>query len=577
MGEVSGLKDLLDRLPIDTTALRKLPVPGLSGDCILELDLARGISETAPTSPVEALRERNTPTLLAIVTGLRDAAKDDRVLGLIVHAHAPGISPAHAEEVRAAVEGFSDSGKPTLAWAETYGEFTNGSYGYLVASATDEIWLQPTGYLQMTGAAAEGVFVREALDKMSVEPQFGRRHEYKSAVETFTERQISEPNREMLQSITDSVVETTLSAIARGRGLEMDDLRGLLTEGVLSPERGRDLPLIDHVGYRDEAYTAMRERVGDSDHDADLRYVERYDSGFDARETMRNRKRPVVAIVQASGSIHLGRSGGSPLGGRSIGSESLTAALRAVGEDDKVEAVVLRVDSPGGSATASDAIRREILRLKEQKPVVASMGTVAGSGGYYIAMPCTEIVASGSTLTGSIGVLAGKNVIQPGLDRLGIHRALIETGPHAGMLSSVRRFTDAEWELLNQMLDDIYADFTSKAAQDRGMSLDQLEPLARGRVWTGAQAVERDLVDHLGGLQTAIERACDLADLDPDGVVTRISPKLGPLDRFMPADNSDSVAAAFRLGEGLPLLDQALSALGLANTGVLAMNPIRWR
>lgn len=586
---VSGFSDLLDRLPFDTRGLRKLPVPGISGSCLLELDLTRGVSETSPTSPVEALRERHTPTLHAVVEGLREAAEDDKVLGLVVHAHAPALTPAHAEELRAAVEGFSDSGKPVVAWAETYGEMTNGVTGYLVATAADEVWLQPSGYLQINGAAAQAVFLREALDKLDVEPQFDRRHQYKSAVETFTQREISEPNREMLTSLTESALEVLLTGIARGRGLEVDDVRRVLDEGALMPERARELRLVDRVGYRDEAYAALKARVG-ADDDVELRYVERYDSGFSAVEAVRGRGRKAVAIVQASGAIHLGRSGNAPLGGRSIGSDSLGAALRQVAADDKIGAVVLRVDSPGGSAVASDAIRREILQLTKEKPVVASMGTVAGSGGYFISMPATEIVADGTTLTGSIGVYAGKFVTQGGLDRLGIHRTQIERGRYAGMLSDQRPFTEDEWGLLSRMLDEIYADFTTKAAEDRVMPVEQLEPLARGRVWTGAQAADLGLVDHVGGMRTAIDRACALADLDPESTPTRVSPKLGVMDRFLPADNSDSPAgmstglggAAARsavratLGEGVPLLDRALAALGSRCAGVLTMSPIRW-
>ncbi|GAB47556.1 signal peptide peptidase SppA [Mobilicoccus pelagius] len=586
---MSGFSDLLDRLPFDTRGLRKLPVPGISGSCLLELDLARGIGETSPTSPVEALRERHTPTLHAVVEGLRDATGDDKVLGLIVHAYAPALAPAHAEEVRAAVEGFSDSGKPVVAWAETYGEMTNGVAGYLVATAADEIWLQPSGYLQINGAAVQAVFLREALDKIDVEPQFDKRREYKSAVETFTQRDISEPNREMLTSLTESALEVLLTGIARGRGLDVDDVRAVLDEGALTPVRAGELRLVDRIGYRDEAYTALRTRVG-AEPDVELRYVERYDLGFSAVEAVRGRGRKTVAIVQANGAIHLGRSGNAPLGGRSIGSDSLGAALRQVADDDKIGAVVLRVDSPGGSAVASDAIRREILRLREEKPVVASMGTVAGSGGYFISMPATEIVADGTTLTGSIGVYAGKFVTQGGLDRLGIHRTQIERGRYAGMLSDQRPFTEDEWALLSRMLDEIYADFTTKAAEDRGMPVEQLEPLARGRVWTGAQAADLGLVDHVGGMRAAIDRACALADLDPETTPTRISPKLGVLDRFLPADNSDAVTrtttglggAAVRgtvtaaLGEGVPLLDQALAALGARGAGVLTMTPTRW-
>ncbi|MDO5629572.1 MAG: signal peptide peptidase SppA [Mobilicoccus sp.] len=577
---MSALKDVLDRLPFDASALRKLPVPGLSGDCLLELDLARGVGETAPSSPIEAFRERHRPTLHALVTGLREAAEDPKVLGLVVHACAPMLAPVHAEELRAAVEAFADSDKPVVAWAETFGEMTGGMAGYLVATAADEIWLQPSGYLQLTGAAAEVSFLREGLDKIGVEPQFDRRHEYKSAMETYTETHATEPMREVLQSLTDSAVASMLAGMARGRGMEPADLQGVIDEGVFDPARALELRLIDRVGYRDQAYASLREEVGVEE--PELRFVERYD-GSTALKALRQRGRPVVAVVQAHGAIHIGRSGSSPLAGRSIGSDSLTAALRHVENDDKVEAVVLRVDSPGGSAVASDTIWRAIHRLRTRKPVVASMGNVAGSGGYFISMPCTEIFAGATTLTGSIGVLAGKLVTQEGFGKLGINREMFRRGRYAGMFSGQQGFTEDEFELLSRILDDIYAQFTRKAAEDRQMPLDVLEPLARGRVWSGAQAAENGLVDRVGGLHDAVRRAADLADLDPDDVETRISPKLGPFDRFMPADNSDSPAAALGatsllapVGDGGPLVDRLLGTLGLQHAGVLSMPTLRW-
>jgi protease-4 len=261
-----------------------------------------------------------------------------------------------------------------------------------------------------------------------------------------------------------------------------------------------------------------------------------------------------VAVVQASGAIHLGRSGGSPIAGRSVGSDTLGAALRAAGRDESVRAVVLRVDSPGGSYVASDTLRQEVLALRRTgTTVVASMGAVAASGGYFVAMPCEKIVATPGTLTGSIGVLAGKQVLAPALARLGVRRESVVAGRYADMFSSDRPFDDDEWGRLEAWLDTVYADFTAKAAEDRGMDVDRLRSLARGRVWTGADAVERGLVDEAGGLSDAVDVACRLAGLDRSQVHLRSYPHVNPLQRLVPAQNSESAASAQMSGPAIGL------------------------
>lgn len=500
---------------------------------------------------------------------------DARVRGLVVHAYAPTLSLVHAEELRAAVEAFPASGKPTVAWAESFGELTSGSAGYVVATACEHIWLQPSGDLGLVGAAAETVFLREALDKIDVLPQIGQRHEFKSAADTFMQRELTPPHATMLQAIVSSAVDVVVETVAHGRGLQADAVRAAVDEAPLPAARAVELGLVDELGYRDDAYASVRERIGDpTGEQVDLRYVDRY-KALHGLEELRHRGRPVIAVVQADGPIHLGRSGASPLAGRSVGSDSIGAALREAGRDEKIAAVVLRIDSPGGSYVASDAIRREVLRLRERgMPVVASMGAAAASGGYFIAMPCDEIVAGAATLTGSIGVLAGKNVIQGGLDRLGVHRALVTQGRRAGMFSSTRPFTQEEQAHLDAWLDTVYADFTAKAARDRDMPLEDLEPHARGRVWTGADAQDLGLVDRLGGLADAIELAADLVGIARDNAEARIVPKAGVLDRLMPADNSDSpIGAQSCLFAEQGLLQQVL--LTLAPTGVLTMPPIR--
>lgn len=316
---------------------------------------------------------------------------------------------------------------------------------------------------------------------------------------------------------------------------------------------------------------------------AELRFVERYGKGAVAGVTgalgskvrsISGQDGPVVAVVHAAGPIGLGRSSASPLSASgSIGSDSLCGVLRAAGRDDDVRAVVLRVDSPGGSYIASDAIRHEVLALRAAgTPVVASMGSVAASGGYYIAMGADRVLAQPGTITGSIGVLAGKQVTAGALDRIGVAVDSVSTGRYADMLSSQRPFTDEEWARLDEWLDRVYADFTAKAAADRQMDVDRLRSLARGRVWTGADAVAHGLVDAVGGLEEAIGEACTLASVERADVALRSLPRPGFIERLMPAENSESPAAAgvaVGVGDLAVALGPAVRALGLP-AGVLS-------
>lgn len=568
------LRDLIDKLPLDEKYLKKVPVPGLSGRCLLEIDLGRGATESAPASPLEALRERNTPSLKALVDGLRRGAGDDRVVGLVVHA-VPGVALSQAEELARAIRRFRGSGKPAIAWSEAYGEVTHGTVGYVVAAACDEIWVQPSGDVVLPGVVAGGLFLRDALDKLSALPQFAQRREYKSAAETYQRSSMSEANREMLERLVASINERVVEAVAAGRGLDPQSVRAAMDGGRLNAQQALERGLVDRIGYRDEALAAMRERVGGSEDDTPLRYVERYRKVASGAAAAVKRKKPVIAVVQAQGPILLGRAGGkNPMSGHMIGSDTLGAALRTAARDKDVRALVLRVDSPGGSYVASDAIRREVQRVRETgKPVIASMGSVAASGGYYISMPCQRILANAATITGSIGVLSGKIVIGESLRRIGVNRENVSQGRFDEMYSGQRPFTDEELARLDAWLDEVYADFTTKAAGDRGIPLDRLEPIARGRVWSGADALRHGLVDEIGGLDEAIAAACAAVGVERRDAEARLVPKLGPLDRLMPTENSESPVAAF--GEGPGLFDRAAAALGLSTPGVLTMPDVR--
>lgn len=516
--------------------------------------------------------------LRTLVEGLATAARDEHVVGLVAHLGQSPISLAHSSELRDAVRRFRDSGKLAVAWTETFGEMSAANVGYHLATAFEEIWLQPTGDLCLTGVVARGVFVRGALDRLGVEPQLAQRYEYKTAADTFVRTGMSDAGREMARRLAESATETIVADVAAARQVEPATVREAIERAPLTADEAVEARLVDRLGYRDEVYASLRSRLGA----AALRYVERYARRQERRaalgRSLLRRSRPAVALVHASGPILLGRGAAVPLGGPRIGSEALSATLRHAGRDPSVKAVVLRVDSPGGSYVASDAIRREVLQLRASgTPVVASMGGVAASGGYYISMPCDSVLAEAGTITGSIGVLAGKQVIREALGRIGVNVESEAVGAHAEMFSTRRPFTDDEWARLEGWLDRVYADFTEKTAADRGLPLERVQELARGRVWTGADAAANGLVDRLGGLEDALELACRSAGLRRVDTDVKPLPHLSLRQRLKKPESSEHPGAGRAALSDHPLLPTALEALGLPPfTGVLSL-PVGWR
>lgn len=541
------------------------------GRVTLELDLDRGVLRATPENPLEALRAVNAPTVTSLTQTLRDATTDERVAGLVVHIGTCPLSAALVDEVGAAVRRFGEH-KPTVAYAESFGELTSGMFAYRMATACRTIWLQPSGTVGLGGIHVDMLLLRGGFEKLGMDPEFSQRKEYKSAAETYSASQVSDANREMSGRLAASLVEETVAVVSERRGLSADAVRELVDRGPLTAEEARDLGLVDHLGYRDDVYDDVRSAWGN---DATLQYAARYTGSFATRAMSRLAKRPTVAVVTIHGGIVSGRPVRTPLGGRQVGSEVVCDHLRQARLDDDVKAVVLAVESAGGSYIASDTIRAGVLELRKAgKPVVAVMGDVAASGGYFVTMGADEIVAAPSTLTGSIGVFAGKVVNQGLYDKLGLVREDVQEGRLADMFTGNRPFTDDQWAILDRWLDQVYEDFTTKAAADRRMPIEELEPLARGRVWTGADAKQRRLVDHLGGRDVAIERACALAHVDRDKIAVRPVPLLNLLERLQPAQSSEhpgGLDGAAVSTDPRQLLAGVAAQLGLASSGVLSM------
>jgi protease-4 len=522
-----------------------------TGPLILELDLTEGLPEGPVTDPLSAIMARRKTQLPDILEGLRRARTDDRVRALVAKVGGARIGLARMQEIREAVSRFRESGKLTVAWAETFGEFTGGNVPYYLATAFDRIYLQPSGSVGITGVAVEHLFLHDALAKLGISFESGKRYEYKSAADQLTERGFTGPAREATERMAASVAEQISAAIAERRGKSSVDARALLDRGPFLAEEALAEGLVDELGYRDEVYAAVRKEAGK---DATLQYVARYQRAHLLSQRARKLPNPrerFVAVIYASGPIRQGRTTRSPLGGSGMGSDTVTAALRSARGDDRVRAVVLRVNSPGGSAVASDTIWREVVRVRAKgKPVVVSMSDVAASGGYYIAMAADVIVAQPGTITGSIGVIMGKPVLERAYERAGITTDSVTVGTGATMFNPAHPFTKDEWDRINTWLDAIYRDFTSKAAEGRRMPVERMHELARGRVWTGADAAANGLVDELGGMATAAEIARRRAGLPADAPL-RVYPRLTPFDQLRPAESSESrpaAASTFDLG-----------------------------
>jgi protease-4 len=478
---------------------------------ILEADFEQQLVEYVPPDPIAQVLYEKTPTTLGIVEALEKAAEDDRVTALVARVGNPPLGVAQLQELREAVLAFRESGKPAVAYADTFGEFSPGNGGYYLATAFDEIYLQPSGDVGLNGLLLETPFFRGTLDKLDLVPRMDHRYEYKNAMNTFTETELTEPHREALEAIMDSIFGQMVSAIAEARGLSEEEVRSLADRGPFLGTEAVDAGLVDGVAYRDEVYSRLRERAGGED--AQLLYLDRYrdraGSPYGEGDT--------VALIYGVGGVARGESSSDPWSGSVMGSDSVAQAFRDAVDDDDVKAILFRVDSPGGSYVASDTIWHETVRAREAgKPVVVSMGNVAGSGGYFVAMAADRIVAQPGTITGSIGVLGGK-ILSTGLwNRLGVTFGDVHTGEASTMFSSLHDYTPEQWEKFESWLDRVYEDFTSKVAEGRNLPKDRVLQIAKGRVWSGEDALDLGLIDALGGFAEALGQVREVAGLEAD-------------------------------------------------------------
>ncbi len=544
---------------------------------VLQLDLRLAPVEAESGDPVEALLAEPRPVLSDVVAALMQARLDKRVAGVVMLTgdQSPGL--ASVQELREALAAFRATDKFVVSYATAFGEGGNGTGAYYLASA-GEIWLQPSGDLALLGISVETPFLRGALEKLGVEIEGGQRQEYKSAPYTVTQSDFIPPHRENMQALVDSLFAQIVGDISKARNIPADELRRLIDRAPLAAAEAKVARLVDRIGYWDEVEAHALQQAGAK---AGL---------FDIADYMRVMDRPysagpVVALISGTGAIVPGPNSYSLASGdRLLGADDIAKALRQAGDDPAVRAVVLRIDSPGGSYVASDTVFREVARTRSRgKPVIVSMGDVAASGGYFIALPADMIVASRATLTGSIGVFSYKPVLGPALADIGINVANLKAGANADLASPFRRFTPEQAMAVERSLDRVYADFTKRVGEARKLSPQQVDAVARGRVWTGIDAKRVGLVDELGGMALAIEYAKAAAGIETTASITlrRLPEPKSPFDRLLDRMLGSEVPEQTALRQALRQaaeIGRSLNALGVTgDRGALTMPPATLR
>jgi protease IV len=479
---------------------------------ILELDLTAAFPETQPRRNILGMLTHQPPSLYHLIRHIDHAGADRRVLMLVARIAENPMGYAKIQELRDAVIRFRRPGKQAVAFAETFGETGPANKAYYLATAFDEVYLQPTGQLALTGMVSEVPFLKNLLAKLDVKPRIDGRKEFKSAKNLFTESGFTAPHEENLRTVLGSLQEQVIEETAKRRNMNADTVRSHIDGAPYDAKRAADLGFVDGLLYYDELLSRIKSRHGGK---PKFHPFAKYAS---ATGRMPFAGRGNIALIFGVGDIYRGVSRVTPFGSILMGAESVTRAIREAVEDDSIKAIVLRIDSPGGSALASDMMWREVSHARERgKPVIASMSDVAASGGYYIAMAADKIILDPGTITGSIGVVSGKLALGGLWKKLGVDWGEIHTGQNAAMWLPSTDFSPQQWNIVERQLDAVYNDFVAKAARGRAMHIDKMESLARGKVYTGADAVKAGLADGLGGLWEAIEAARRAAGLPGKG------------------------------------------------------------
>ncbi|MGA9802969.1 MAG: signal peptide peptidase SppA [Terriglobales bacterium] len=549
---------------------------------ILEANFEQTYLEDVPNTPSAQLMLMDRQTLRDVVDAIDRGASDDRVVGMIARIGAARMGMAQTQEIRDAVLRFRAHKKFAVAYSETFGEFGPGNGAYYLATAFDHIYLQPSGDVGLTGIILESPFIKGTLSKLGMTFHGDHRYEYKNALNYYTDTKYSGPYKEAMTAIMTSWFNQMKDGICQARQIAPEKFQALVDAGPYLGKEAVTARLVDAVAYRDEVYNDVKSKAGDG---AELLYLDKY---LDRAGRPHDRGK-TVALVFRVGDVTRGKSDYDPVeGSQNMGSDTVAGAIRAAAEDSSVKAILFRVDSPGGSYVASDAIWREVVRARQAgKPVIVSMGNLAGSGGYFVAMAADKIVAEPGTITASIGVLGGKMLTSGLWDKVGLSWDEVHQGENATIFTGTHDYTPAEWGRFQAWLDRVYVDFTSKVADGRKLPKEKVLEIAKGRIWTGQDAKNLGLVDELGGYDTALKLAKNAAGV-PEGedikIVVYPRPKTffeSAIERRGP-DNSDKEAVGQTLAKILEEVQPVARELGTvgikgkdaAQDDVLRMNPV---
>lgn len=524
-----GVPILLVGLAMSATSASPIPARA-----VVELDLRRPLTDQGPHNPLWGLAQDGA-SVMSIITTLHHAETDDRVKGLLVRLPEGGMEPAMADEIRQAFVRLRAAGKPVTAHSQ--GLYPSGlsTTTYMLGASADQFWMQGGASLQSAGVATEDLFFKRLFDKYGVSAQFEQRQEYKNAVNGYLRSDYTPEHRESTLSWLNSIYASNLAAAAKDRKMDPATLRAALESGPHGAADAVRLKLVDRTGQVREAEQALLDRAGEG-----ARTVNFDDYAAAVRERDRDPGAgDTIAVIEAEGAILTGYDEGSnPLaGGSEIHADEVSGALLEAARTDAVKAIVLRLNSPGGTDTASDQILDAITFAKAAgKPVVVSMGSYGASGGYWIASGASAIIAQPTTLTGSIGVYGGKFAFGPALERLGVDvRSVGVGGGYAGAFGMGQPFTPQQQAAVSRWMDGIYESFVGRVATGRKLTPTRVREIAKGRVWTGAQARELGLVDELGGFYQAVAKAKTLARLSGQPRLRRMTPYEGPFESLQRA------------------------------------------
>ena len=491
--------------------------PQVEDKSILVFDLGTSITDTRPISSTgEALQEvlssdqPTTITLRKAINTLNAAAKDKKIIGIYIKgSNTPGVTGlANLQEIRQALQRFGETGKTIIAYDMDWTERE-----YYLGSVADEIVINPLGALELNGLSSQTLFLSGALDKFGIGVQVTRVGKYKSAVEPFTQEKMSPENRQQTLQLLQNIWDEYLQTIAKSRKYTKQQLQAIVdNKGMLMANDALNSKLVDKVVYYDEVLTKLKELTGKKEEDKTFTQISlnNYSKVAKVAQTLSKnvKSNNKIGVVYAQGEIVNGT--GTP---REIGGDRLAKELRRLRLDDKVKAVVLRVNSPGGSASASEVIGREVKLISQEKPLIVSMGNIAASGGYWISMNADRILAQANTITGSIGVFGVLFNIQEIANKNGITWDVVKIGKFADLNTTSRPKTEDELVLIQKMVDSIYERFITNVATARNLAPEKVEEIAQGRVWSGANAQKLGLVDEIGGIETAIKVAAEEAEL----------------------------------------------------------------